>query len=165
MRKVVFVLMLLGLSTVFFARGLFVGVGGDFYGDFTVNPPVISSAEVYGQVDLSLFTVQLPVGYYDFATDVFEQYEQPDVFLGINLKLPVWLLYLRGQVTTPFSVIKDYVKGNISFADCYFATKLGIGTKLAFFFVEAGMDAGTYVADIELFNPFMFPYVMFGLAF
>ena len=165
MRKLFLVLMIIGISTLFLAKGLFVGIGGDFYGDFYADPPTIEGVKIYGQLDLSLFTLQLPMGYYDVATDVFEQYSEPDVFLGINLKLPIWFLYLRGQITSPFSDIKDFINGDIESDQLFLFTKLGIGAKLAFFFVEAGMDGSTYISDIDTFSPFMFPYVMAGIAF
>jgi len=165
MRKLLLVLMIIGISTLFLAKGLFVGIGGDFYGDFYADPPTIEGAEIYGQLDLSLFTLQLPMGYYDVATDVFEQYSEPDVFLGINLKLPIWFLYLRGQITSPFNVIKACINEDIVIDDLALFTKLGIGAKLSFFFIEAGMNGATSIGDIDTFSPFMFPYVMAGIAF
>ncbi|OAA31811.1 hypothetical protein AT15_02995 [Kosmotoga arenicorallina S304] len=165
MKKLLLVMMIIGISTLFLANGLFAGIGGTFFGDFSTNPPTLEGAEIYGQVDLSIFTLQLPIGYYDIASDVFDQYSEPDMFLGLNLKLPVWFLYLRGQVTSPLSNIQAYVNGEIGEDQIYLLTKLGIGARIAFFFVEAGMDGATYISDINMFNPFMFPYVMAGVAF
>jgi len=64
MRKLLLVLMIIGISTLFLAKGLFVGIGGDFSGDFYADPPTIEGAEIYGQLDLSLFTLQLPIFLY-----------------------------------------------------------------------------------------------------
>jgi len=48
MRKLLLVLMIIGISTLFLAKGLFVGIGGDFYGDFYADPPTIEGVKIYG---------------------------------------------------------------------------------------------------------------------
>ncbi|ACR80016.1 hypothetical protein [Kosmotoga olearia] len=176
MKKVGLLLVILSLVSFIFAGDLFLGVGADLYGvtvsldDFELDELEVdfedfSGASVFAQVDLSIFTAQFLLGRYDNSTGEFYQYANPKAALGINLKLPIWIFYLRGQVVSPLSMLENLAKGFINYTDLYLITRLGVGARLSNFFAEVGMSAGSYVAYLNTFNPFDVPYVLIGVAF
>ncbi|AKI96616.1 hypothetical protein [Kosmotoga pacifica] len=176
MKRIGILIMILGLTSMFFASDIFFGVGADLYGvtvsldefeldELEINFDDFSGASVFTQVDLAFFTAQFLVGRYDNFTGDFYQFARPKVSLGVNFKIPILIFYLKGQVLSPLPKLLDYAKGFIDFADLYLLTRFGVGMKLSKFFVEAGMSSGSFVANLNRFNPFEVPYVSFGVAF
>jgi len=164
MKKGILIGVLLTLASVFFAGNLYVGLGAVVDGDFNVEPPVIYSTNIFGQVDFSIITAEAYLGYVDPETKEFYSYDTPDLYVGLNLKPTLGVFFGRLQVTVPVHELE--LLTDDTYAGPFFVkARLGLGVNLALFFIETGVEAFVDIPADPGYEPVPFYYAMLGLSF
>ncbi|WP_448375355.1 hypothetical protein [Fervidobacterium sp.] len=144
---------------------IFATVGLSFIGVEAVNLQD-QVYELYGRFDASILTVMYPVGIYDYSTQEFTMNPDFDVnnlLFGLNLKLPLEMLYIRGAAYTTVSGVMNYPDTGI--IPIY--GRFGAGFNLLFLNAEAGVRLFYNFGDPQFtfnFDPQQI-YFALGLSF
>jgi len=121
---------------------------------------------LYGRFDAGILTLMYPVGSYDFETQEFSMVSQFDVnelVFGLNLKLPLGLVYLRGAAYTTVGDVMNFSENGT--LGIY--ARLGAGLNILLLTAEAGVRLFYLYGDPEFqfnFSPQSF-YIALGLSF
>lgn len=164
MKKLFTLIALLLCAATFFGLTVNLGVGGDFEKDATGT---YNNAVISAQLDLSWFTMLLNFGNYNLGDKNFTSLDTPELFVGMNFRIPFWVLYAKTQLTVPFSDLTSLLEDTGTINDLSLHTKLSLGFNYRPFFVEAGASTvlTPFAKDGTGWPNGVLPFVLLGLTF
>lgn len=164
MKKLFTLVALLLCAATFFSLTINLGVGGDFEKDATGT---YNNAVISAQLDLNWFTAVLNFGNYNLVDKDFTSLETPEVLVGMNFRIPFWVMYAKTQLTIPFTDLTSLLEDTGTINDLTLHTKLSLGFKYKPFYVEAGASTilTPFAEDGNGWPDAVLPFVLLGLTF
>ncbi|MFO7882040.1 MAG: hypothetical protein R6U52_05840 [Kosmotogaceae bacterium] len=150
-----------------FSGDIYLGVGADF--EVTTLNENAEWLYTYPmtQIDFGPLTAIGYFGYYDHKNKEYHFEEAPEFNMGLNIKLPFWIVFLRMQGTASIEEIVDIAKGDKQMSTAWIDTKIGLGLEYSYFFMEGGLNTKLEFDNASEYNPLKngIPYFMIGAAF
>ncbi len=163
------------ITLIFFIIIAVLGLSGDIYlgvgTDFDVSTLNNNAEWLYTypftQIDFGPLTANGYFGYYDHKNSEYVFENAPDFNVGLNIKLPFWIIFLRTQGTASIEEIIDIAKGDKHMSTAWLDTKISIGLEYSYFFIEGGLNTRLEFDNASAYNPLKNgnPYFMLGAVF